>query len=64
MKRHEFTIASCLLTLAAGLAGCAPQPAPGLRVLQESDVKVGLQGETISPSAATAEQAPPEDVKK
>jgi len=61
MKRHDNFTAAVLtvagLSWMAGLTGCAPQPAPPIRVIQESEIKVGAGGETISTTPAAAPAA-------
>lgn len=56
MRRHDNFIAAAFTVAGmAAISGCAPQPAPPIRVIQESEIKVGAGGETLStPAAAPA----------
>ena len=63
MRRHDNFIAAAFMVAGmAAISGCAPQPAPPIRVIQESEIKVGAGGETIS--AAPAPAAPAAEEKK
>lgn len=58
MRRHENFIAAAFTVAGmAAMAGCAPQPAPPIRVIQESEIKVGAGGETLSAAPAAAPAA-------
>jgi hypothetical protein len=56
MKTRMTTAAVSLVALAAVLTGCAKPPTPEVRVIKESDIKVGVKGETLTSVPAPAEK--------